>query len=745
MEGVDSLLAKCTESRWSLKEDSELCSVLEKYHKQCCGQVDELSKELSKVARLSAALDSGLGSLNSIITHIANSRFIEQRLEEDDSSNIPPAETLNDSCGGRADTVATLDRAIRKGVAATNSFRNVNAMCSTLPVIGSVEFKGASSCVPDTSAKEPANSSVYHYEENEVARTPILPPSNTVPPPLTNNAEKSVTPNLDFKGITNDSASISDEEIPSRNSLLSDPLPRPIIPKAERQGLLSENIAGQRTSENEVLPSSSILRKESIVNHREGENKILRSPSMLTKESGLSQRESENEILAKPSMPAKDSSILGSSPVLSDKGLEQTDRNMGSAPTTVLPPTETKKTSILDQIKIEPRSDSSTVITRGATIEGNKVEKTPQQPILKPDKPNSSTIQSISKKYASIFDSDSDDEPLFTHVSRPVPRATVDLNDRISALEKNNSWRDTASASAEAGNPSCDELSRCSDLEAKIQGIDDLIEDSMKKSPFPRRQQDANFLKALNEKLNKGPPVIRPKVEDSETEKSKPPSDDAKKVVANNKISAVKTEEPQNIWPLPSIAKTRARGPARRPPTQRNRQNLSGSGEGPSLSEKSQSSATPASGLPSISPVKENTEPVKRNVNKEAENVTEVKRGSSLPSKQEDKVKTVGGSTQTQTSRGTRSFFDSESDDDEPENGNVGRSSTVASTANDKKSTVVPALREKAPEEPTKRAAQPIQQKAAAEPTTKSRLVRSLFDDDDGDDDLSMFRSKPKN
>ncbi|WKY14959.1 hypothetical protein Q1695_000462 [Nippostrongylus brasiliensis] len=597
MEGVDSLLAKCTESRWSLKEDSELCSVLEKYHKQCCGQVDELSKELSKVARLSAALDSGLGSLNSIITHIANSRFIEQRLEEDDSSNIPPAETLNDSCGGRADTVATLDRAIRKGVAATNSFRNVNAMCSTLPVIGSVEFKGASSCVPDTSAKEPANSSVYHYEENEVARTPILPPSNTVPPPLTNNAEKSVTPNLDFKGITNDSASISDEEIPSRNSLLSDPLPR-------------------------------------------------------------------------------------SSPVLSDKGLEQTDRNMGSAPTTVL----------------------------------------------------------ISKKYASIFDSDSDDEPLFTHVSRPVPRATVDLNDRISALEKNNSWRDTASASAEAGNPSCDELSRCSDLEAKIQGIDDLIEDSMKKSPFPRRQQDANFLKALNEKLNKGPPVIRPKVEDSETEKSKPPSDDAKKVVANNKISAVKTEEPQNIWPLPSIAKTRARGPARRPPTQRNRQNLSGSGEGPSLSEKSQSSATPASGLPSISPVKENTEPVKRNVNKEAENVTEVKRGSSLPSKQEDKVKTVGGSTQTQTSRGTRSFFDSESDDDEPENGNVGRSSTVASTANDKKSTVVPALREKAPEEPTKRAAQPIQQKAAAEPTTKSRLVRSLFDDDDGDDDLSMFR-----
>ncbi|VDO98540.1 unnamed protein product [Heligmosomoides polygyrus] len=67
---------------------------MENYWSHYRGQVDDLKSKIARISRLSAILNSGLVNLNGAVTCIANSRFVEQRLGEDESPKILPSDQV---------------------------------------------------------------------------------------------------------------------------------------------------------------------------------------------------------------------------------------------------------------------------------------------------------------------------------------------------------------------------------------------------------------------------------------------------------------------------------------------------------------------------------------------------------------------------------------------------------------------------------------------------------------------------
>ncbi|KAK5970610.1 hypothetical protein GCK32_000401 [Trichostrongylus colubriformis] len=613
---VEELQTKFDESEWSLSDDSALCHVLEKYRDYYSEHVEKLEHEIAKISQLAALLNSGVGHLNGTVIHVANSRFIHQHLAEDANSEVLAVEEVTkSSTDGRADTVATLSAAIRQGISATNRWQNMDDLCSTRPVIGSQSFRN-SLLSRDSSIQTPSSGT-------PTSRVPVsdatLPYFNRALPSSASNESLAVVSHSRIQSrVTplpvNSKSDIQPQlSIPSSNSSIRSLTYDP-EPKSEEASALSVNNANESNGDT----STSLDQAIDVRGFTHIKNNVLYAP-----------KGGSNDDV--PSV----NDCAQSANTNEDKSKSSPLANFGTAESHV------------------GLKDSG--IQRESTAEEKGAEKDHQERkainIERGSHNNARTTQSITKKYASIFDSDSDDEALFVDPGKPL-------------------------LSSGTGN------------DAK----------TMKKVQIPKKLESTAFSKMLTDKLAKGP--------------------------------------------TPS----RARGPIRRPPSRMKPGSAIAKAdvlETPSQGSKSAAviatEASSSSNLPSAGEAA---------VSRKDKSAVGTKRDdqASLPTTHQEEFAKAAGSyssvPRANASKAIRSFFDSESDE---ENGAGDNSSSdghgtfvLGTTAKAKAS----AHKEPPPENPSKSSASA--REAPAQKSTKPQFGKGLFDDDEEDSDLSLFRSKPK-
>lgn len=661
---VRELQSKCDAAEWSLQEDSKLCQLMENYWSHYRGQVDDLKSKIARISRLSAILNSGLVNLNGAVTCIANSRFVEQRLGEDESPKILPSDQ-NGSCDGRADTVATLSAAIRRGVESASLSQNMIEACSTCPVIGSEEFMNvwihkradqtvcnASPASITPSSSRPESSLHSRDDSKEIGNIPIPIPTEV--------AESSPTIGIQSRGaLAHDEADLRNFPI-STERLIAEPRSTPttaysgsqaepnsrvlgIAEKSEEKKMFKESITGGRTNRREYGGQSAAAKYGSIFDSGSDDESLF---------SGIPK------------------------PKTSGADVKGTAKDLNSGPGT--------KSSIVEVVtKSEEKAED--VDSGFGTI-------TAVKPVPKSQK---------------VEDSDSEPDTRISTV-KPVPK------------------------------------------------VQENVEDMMEKAKPTRKLEKTNFIAALNERLAKGPvPAVVSKsvpktVADPDVPKNVPKaaeepeiSKTVPKSVTGSKVQVRKQEEDSNVPPtgplLPSLTKTRTRGPARRPPSSRSRESVAGVTPAQTSSSVIDDAATNNSRRLQIDSLVEQ----KRRDRTEKDSVT-VAPGLSTDTegKREKTTPSRAGASKL-----ARSFFDSDSDSDDSEaevlTKDVGEAAAVSSSVVQSKKPNV--LLSDVKESSSFLPRSSTDQKAAATKPTVQRFSKGLFDDDESDDDLSMFRSKPRN
>nr|CDJ87072.1 neurofilament heavy polypeptide [Haemonchus contortus] len=666
---IEGLQNKCYESEWSLRDDSALCHILEGCRDYYTHHVEKLEGELAKINQLAALLNSGVGHLNGSIIHAANSRFLQQHLAEDATSRFPPTEeVVNNPGDGRADTIATLSVAIRQGISATNHAQNITDLCSNRPIIGSQSFKdsllshkpttekpvserlanpSSSTSEPlpsryrkaSTSASEESSEQRPHSFEQPTLEPPSLNPSSEIPPPPI---------------------------IPAKISpILRPPIYVP-VPKAES------------SSSSEITVDTNVKPVEDISRPIEKVSDIRRV---------IHKKDDTSDI--RGVIPKKDDHVTNAPLPGKAFGAPVVNAN-------ITPKTEANK-------KAEDKSDSSTssLGKRESPVEQKRSE-VKAQPVAEEKfkekdhqeskvadiggKPASHgiTAQSITKKYASIFDSDSDDDALFLDPRKSLP-TTIAKKD----------------------------------------------EETMKKIQAPKKLETTDFAKKLAEKLTKGPTLAAP-------------TPVAKSVTKPPEVKSSQKGDPDvpPTWPLPSVSKTRARGPTRRPPSRSKPSTTDAGAKVPEKASVTASVAVPSNSRTEV-PVKKETDKVP-SVERKVESTASTKPADQIsepPKPREDVTTKSSAAPRPNIPKAARSFFDSESDEEnEPiiTNQRVESKTSVTSAASKGDSSV----RAK-PASDSSPKVSASSKGALPQKTPKSQFAKGLFDDDEEDDDLSMFR-KPK-
>ncbi|KAK6032891.1 hypothetical protein OSTOST_00903, partial [Ostertagia ostertagi] len=392
-EEIETLQTKCSESEWSLSDDSALCHVLEGCRNHYMEHVEKLGLEIARINQLASLLNSGVGHLNSSVIHAANSRFIQQQLSEDVGSKVCAiVEAPNNSGDGRADTIATISAAIRQGITATNRVQDMNDLCSTRPVIGSQSFKDSFlTHVPAAQKQAPtvlANSSStlnvsLPYSHNEAAasssdefsvRAPQSSMQSTVMP-VPVNSSGDVLPH---SSVTSSNSSV--------RSLTSIP-----VPKSEEE--FTPSVDAARNRNEEVFNSADQVTKDAE-STPEKSNNVLQAPKIESRN-----KISSVNIFPKPVISKNDGDKMKpSSPIL--------DRSESHV--------EPKRDKVQDMFAAEEKEIKEENKRANVTGQGKGSLK------------SGMTTQSITKKYASIFDSDSDDEALFVDPRKSLLGASTE-------------------------------------------------------------------------------------------------------------------------------------------------------------------------------------------------------------------------------------------------------------------------------------------------------------------------------
>ncbi|XGW32979.1 hypothetical protein V3C99_017470 [Haemonchus contortus] len=679
---IEGLQNKCYESEWSLRDDSALCHILEGCRDYYTDHVEKLEGELAKINQLAALLNSGVGHLNGSIIHTANSRFLQQHLAEDATSRFPPTEEVVSNSGdGRADTIATLSAAIRQGISATNHAQNITDLCSNRPIIGSQSFKDSllshrptderpvskSQANPSSSTSEPlpsryrkASTSVSeesseqgpHSFEQPTLEPPSLNPSSEIPPPPIIPAKISpiLRPPMYVPVPKSESSSSSEITVDTNVKPVED-ISCPIVKVSDIRGVIhkKDDTSDHRGVTHKKDDTSDIRgvipKKDDRVTNAPLPGKALGTPVVnanITPKTEANKMEEDKSLTSKSSLGKTES------------------------------PIEQKRTRVKTQPVVEEQyKEKDHQESKVADIGGKPAS-------------HGITAQSITKKYASIFDSDSDDDALFLDPRKSLPTATAKKD-----------------------------------------------EDTMKKIQAPKKLETTDFAKKLAEKLTKGPTLAAP-------------TPVAKSVTKPPEVKSSQKEDADvpPTWPLPSVSKTRARGPTRRPPS---RSKPSTTGSGAKVPEKAP--VTASEGVPSNSrtevPVKKETDKVP-SVERKVESTASTKPAvqiSEPPKPREDVATKSTAAPRPNIPKAARSFFDSESDEEnEPiiTNQRAEPKTSVTSAASKGDSSV----RGK----PVSDSSPKVSVSSKGAPTqknTKSQFAKGLFDDDEEDDDLSMFR-KPK-
>ncbi|KAJ1362817.1 hypothetical protein KIN20_022502 [Parelaphostrongylus tenuis] len=125
----------------SLADDNLLRKALHEHQCQCFDRASALEHQIAMVSQKSSELTAGIESVNANINHVANFKFIEQRLEEYYNSLAPLEQVLQDnSIGGKESTLIALTSAIRQGIEDIRNSQDISNVCLTPAIIGSSEF-----------------------------------------------------------------------------------------------------------------------------------------------------------------------------------------------------------------------------------------------------------------------------------------------------------------------------------------------------------------------------------------------------------------------------------------------------------------------------------------------------------------------------------------------------------------------------------------------------------------------------
>ncbi|VDO43369.1 unnamed protein product [Haemonchus placei] len=680
---IEGLQIKCYESEWSLRDDSALCHILEGCRDYYTHHVEKLEGELNKINQLAALLNSGVGHLNGSIIHAANSRFLQQHLAEDATSGFPPTEEVVSNSGdGRADTIATLSAAIRQGISATNRAQNITDLCSNRPIIGSQSFKDSLLSHKPTT-------------EKPVSERLANPSSSTSEPLPSRYRKASTSASEESSGQRPHSFEQPTLEPPSLNPS-SEILPPPIIPAKISPVLRPPTYVpvpkSESSSSSEVTVDNNVKPVEDLSRPIE---KVLDIRGVIHKKDDTSdirgvvhKKDDTSDI--RGVIPKKDDRVT--SAPLTGKSYGAPNVSANVTPKTEANKKEEDKSDISTSSlgKTEPPSEQKRTEVKSQPVAEEKYKEKDHQERKVADsgggKPASHgiTAQSITKKYASIFDSDSDDDALFLDPRKTLPTTTAKKD-----------------------------------------------EDTMKKIQVPKKLETTDFAKKLAEKLTKGPTLP-------------PPAPVAKSVTKAPELKGSLKEDPDvpPTWPLPSVSKTRARGPTRRPPSRSKPSTTGTDAKVPEKAPVSASVAVPSNSRTEV-PVKKETDKVP-SVERKVESTASTKPADQIsepPKPREDVTTKSTAAPRPNIPKAARSFFDSESDEEnEPiiTNQRVEAKTSVTSAASKGDSSVrAKPVSDSSPKVSVSSKGAPTQK------TTKSQFAKGLFDDDEEDDDLSMFR-KPK-
>ncbi|VDM62083.1 unnamed protein product [Angiostrongylus costaricensis] len=496
---------------WSLADDSSLRKALHEYQGHCFDRASRLQHEITMVGQKTLELNAELECMNANINYIANVKFMEQRLDDDYNTLTPLGKAvLDNSAGLREDTLTTLTNAIHQGI------EDVSSICLALSIIGSSEFYSSissselisierspqrSTKVSTSSAsRSPPRTLIECCGEGRV-QVPVLPHGRNVevqkdadmlPSSLIANfCTKKCTANLDGPAVLRHPPAVHPDQLTRVPLLCTESDEDHVRPFVHTSGIKKKSVNNLNWAGEQGVPTDANLAQERLPttpDHKRSNTKFGCPPSP----EGVS-------VLIFVVLEVKDTTSTSDSSVLGNNFIDGL--------------------SVRESLFESTDAQQQNVDVIIDKLLGN-TESSPSVD-LKGSSEKISTSMHIAKKYADMFDSDSDDEPLFplrrslfnSGVSKGMPRNDVDKAPPVSSV---NSLKILAQSTHD----------RCPDIrtEQNAESIDEL--EVQTKCVI---DTDANFSTSTD--------------------------------VHSGQKNLVTTA----AWPLSSITKTRCRGPVRRP------------------------------------------------------------------------------------------------------------------------------------------------------------------------------------
>uniref|UniRef100_A0A1I7WLH5 WASH complex subunit FAM21 n=1 Tax=Heterorhabditis bacteriophora TaxID=37862 RepID=A0A1I7WLH5_HETBA len=111
-------------ARWTLADDSELCTLLEQVTNNIVTRCGDLESKLSELARNTGILDASIQNMNCSIMLLANTKFIEQKVQEDCHVSLSNSVEQSSECdvNSQAKTIDVIQNAIQKGIELFSQF-----------------------------------------------------------------------------------------------------------------------------------------------------------------------------------------------------------------------------------------------------------------------------------------------------------------------------------------------------------------------------------------------------------------------------------------------------------------------------------------------------------------------------------------------------------------------------------------------------------------------------------------------